>query len=107
MINSGYRDAKDQERMRNGGSGSNPAAKLSLHQAGTGVDINGTASPQFQTIKEVMKDNGFKWGGGWKKPDPPHFEINDYDVKGTKAYKDRLGEAARKAEEYFKKCIKG
>ena len=82
-INSAFRTIADQQRMRAGGAGRNPAASLSLHQAGYAVDINGTATQEFQTIRQVMESHGFTWGGRFRHRDPPHFEINPFGTKGT------------------------
>lgn len=74
QINSAFRTFGDQERMRNGASGKNPAAMFSWHSAGAAVDLNGTASKQFRTIISIMKKNGSVWGGDFTKKDPPHFD---------------------------------
>lgn len=74
-INSGYRTPADQTRMQNGGSGPNPAAKVSQHEAGNAVDINGTKSSNFPTIISAMKAQGLTWGGTFSHPDPPHFQL--------------------------------
>jgi RHS repeat-associated protein len=103
-INSDYRTSADQVRQQQGGSGTNPAAQLSLHQAGYAVDINGTQSREFKTIKEVMINNGFTWGGTFKTKDPPHFEMNPFGAKGTKEFHDRLKAAADAAENFYAHC---
>jgi peptidoglycan L-alanyl-D-glutamate endopeptidase CwlK len=58
----------------------------SNHQAGRALDIvpadeNGNAiwpaadHPGWKRIAEVMRVNGFKWGGDWPRfPDLPHYE---------------------------------
>ncbi|WP_263357974.1 M15 family metallopeptidase [Acidicapsa ligni] len=79
QINSGFRTDSDQTRMQNGGSGSNPAAMFSWHQAGGAVDLNGTHSQQFGTITSVMKAHGFVWGGDFQShKDPPHFDGRNF-----------------------------
>jgi len=79
QINSAFRTDADQTRMQNGGSGSNPAAKMSWHQAGAALDINGTSSRQFPTIISVMKSHGFVWGGDFNShKDPPHFDGRNF-----------------------------
>jgi hypothetical protein len=94
QINSAFRTPDDQTHMQNGGSGSNPAAKVSWHEAGAAVDINGTKSPQFQTIISVMKKNGFVWGGDFNsKKDPPHFD--------GRSFSGSLSQAVRKAQGYW------
>jgi hypothetical protein len=80
--------------MQSGGSGTNPAAKVSWHQAGAAVDINGTRSPEFKTIISVMKKNGFVWGGDFKShKDPPHFD--------GRQFMGNLNQAVRKAQSYW------
>jgi hypothetical protein len=94
QINSAFRTDSDQAYMQSGGSGTNPAAKVSWHQAGAAVDINGTRSPQFKTIISVMKKNGFSWGGDYKsKKDPPHFD--------GRQFMGNLNQAVRKAQSYW------
>lgn len=103
-INSAFRTEADQQRMRDGASGSNPAAKgVSLHQTGNAVDINGTWTEEFKTIRKIMEKYGFTWGGHWKKPntDKPHFELNPYGQKGTKEYTKNKEAAAAAAAEYY------
>jgi hypothetical protein len=79
QITSGFRTDADQTRMQNGGSGSNPAAQFSWHQAGGAVDIGGTHSRQFPTIISVMKSHGFVWGGDFHgRTDPPHFDGRNF-----------------------------
>jgi uncharacterized repeat protein (TIGR03803 family) len=74
QINSAYRNASAQQRMRNGGSGKRPAAFWSWHEVGMAVDIN-PAGKSFPIIKRVMLSNGFTWGGGFRSPDTPHFQL--------------------------------
>lgn len=75
QINSGYRSPADQIRMRSGGSGLNPAAVVSWHQAGMAVDINGTASSNFPAIVSAMQAQGLTWGGTFTHRDLPHFQL--------------------------------
>ena len=78
MITSGYRTEADQQRMRSGGSGRNPAARgLSLHQTGEAVDLN-TLDGNFAVIKTVMISSGFTWLGNFDKP---HFQ---YPARGVR-----------------------
>jgi RHS repeat-associated protein len=94
QINSAFRTDSDQAYMQSGGSGTNPAAKVSWHQAGAAVDINGTRSPEFKTIISVMKKNGFVWGGDFKShKDPPHFD--------GRQFMGNLNQAVRKAQSYW------
>ena len=73
-ITSGFRTSQDQERMRNGASGTNPAARVSLHQVGLAVDVN-TLGGNFGAIREAMSRQGLTWGGNFRKPDRPHFQL--------------------------------
>jgi hypothetical protein len=103
QINSGFRDNADQQRMRDGASGKNPAAAgISLHQTGNAVDIDGTWTNDFKIIRQIMSNYGFTWGGTWKKPntDLPHFEINPFQ-KGTTGYDKRKQDAAAAANDYY------
>jgi hypothetical protein len=75
-INEGFRTAVEQARMRNGGSGTNPAARYSDHQLGNAVDIDGTRLSSFPQVKQAFLDAGAKWGGDYRrKKDPPHFYV--------------------------------
>jgi hypothetical protein len=88
-INSAFRTQADQKHMQNGGSGSNPAAKISWHEAGAAVDINGTRLPQFKTIILVMEKNGFVWGGNFhSSKDPPHFDGRNFSGSKSKAVRE-------------------
>ncbi|MGH8553092.1 MAG: RHS repeat-associated core domain-containing protein, partial [Methylococcales bacterium] len=99
QINSDFRTAADQQRMRSGGSGSNPAAAgVSLHQTGNAVDINGTLTKDFVTVRAVMANHGFVWGGVWNRPDPPHFQSNPHQNDAEKQ------SAASAAEDYYTYC---
>jgi hypothetical protein len=59
---------------------SNPGGRLSHHSWGIAVDLNvaenpfGTKPHQDQRLVEVMKGQGFTWGGRWQIPDGMHFE---------------------------------
>ncbi len=74
-INSGFRTPDDQGRMQNGGSGPNPAARVSQHEVGNAVDINGTTSSNFPKVRTAMGAQGLTWGGTFSHPDPPHFQL--------------------------------
>ncbi len=76
QVNSGYRTAEEQARMRAGASGSNPAALYSDHELGNAIDINGTRGPTFPSIIVAFKAAGASWGGDYRgRKDPPHFYI--------------------------------
>jgi len=74
MITSGFRTAADQNRMRAGASGPNPAAIISPHQVGRAVDIN-SQTPSFSTIRNALTGQGLTWGGTFKTKDPVHFQL--------------------------------
>jgi RHS repeat-associated protein len=74
MITSGHRTAADQLRMRNGASGPNPAAIVSWHQVGMAVDLN-TRGGNFRAIINAMTSQELTWGGSFRRPDPPHFQL--------------------------------
>lgn len=40
----------------------------------TGIDLDAVLAPE---IVEIAKQEGFHWGGNWKKPDYPHFEFKE------------------------------
>ncbi|HEX7314023.1 MAG TPA: RHS repeat-associated core domain-containing protein, partial [Pyrinomonadaceae bacterium] len=113
-INQSFRTAADQQRMVDGASGSNPAAAVgySLHETGNAVDINGTRSPQFAIIREIMERHGFTWGGRWpNRPDRPHFELNPFGPKGARGtpqralWLSRVHDAAVRASGYYNQCF--
>jgi RHS repeat-associated protein len=106
-INQAYRTEDDQQRMRDGASGSNPAAAgTSLHQTGYAVDFNGTKSAEFTNIKSVMKLNGFSWGGNFNgKKDPPHFYINPFGRVGTETYRQNVDSAAAEAGDFYQQNL--
>ena len=75
MITSGFRNASDQLRMIQGGSGLNPAAHVSWHEVGMAVDLNSRVS-NFSDIENAMAAQGLVWGGTFHtKPDIVHFQI--------------------------------
>jgi D-alanyl-D-alanine carboxypeptidase len=87
QINSAFRTPADQKYMQQGGSGSNPAAKCSWHEAGAAIDINGTHEGYYKTVIAVMKKNGFMWGGDYhSKKDPPHFDGRGFSGDLKKAF---------------------
>jgi len=90
-INSGYRSPADQARMQNGGSGPNPAARVSWHQVGMAVDINGTSSSFFPTIISAMQAQGLTWGGTFTHRDPPHFQLPRAGTSPTAAMVSACG----------------
>lgn len=40
----------------------------------TGIDLDRVLSPE---IIEIARQEGFEWGGYWRKPDVPHFEMKN------------------------------
>lgn len=54
---------------------------LSRHAFALAIDGNpadnlpGTAGSMPEGIVALFEDNGFTWGGRWKKTDPMHFEL--------------------------------
>ena len=99
-ITSAFRDSSDQKRMQQGASGSNPAAKTSLHQAGYAVDVN-TRTSDFKEIKALLMKNGLSWGGYFRRVDPPHFFINPFGKIGTQEYRENLESAVNDADKYY------
>jgi hypothetical protein len=71
VIVSGFRSQADQDALRNGGSGPNPAATVSWHQVGMAVDLRDGSS---SAIKTAMQARGLTWGGNFKPKDPNHFQ---------------------------------
>ena len=57
----------------------------SNHQDGSALDIvplegykpvwPKNSDPRWKQISDVMKKYNFEWGGDWKKPDSPHYQI--------------------------------
>jgi peptidoglycan L-alanyl-D-glutamate endopeptidase CwlK len=39
------------------------------------VNVNKNEVPDYEELGEIGESLGLKWGGRWKKPDYPHFEI--------------------------------
>jgi hypothetical protein len=76
QITSGFRTFDEQAGMRHGGSGTNPAAMFSWHEAGAAVDLHNPGSRQWGVIKSVMMNNGFDYGGRYG--DPPHFDGRNF-----------------------------
>lgn len=62
-------------RKKRGGS------TMSLHSWGVAVDLNAYANcfgcrPQLSAgFVKCFTDNGFDWGGTWRKPDGMHFQL--------------------------------
>lgn len=62
-------------RKKRGGS------TMSLHSWGVAVDLNAYANcfgcrPQLSPgFVKCFTDNGFDWGGTWRKPDGMHFQL--------------------------------
>jgi len=56
---------------------------LSLHSFGIAIDVNAFENGLNQTPKlslqfvKCFTDNGFTWGGGWKRIDGMHFELSE------------------------------
>jgi peptidoglycan L-alanyl-D-glutamate endopeptidase CwlK len=52
----------------------------SWHGYGLAVDVIhrtkrwGADHGWFQSVAEIFKRHGSKWGGDWQSPDPPHFQ---------------------------------
>ena len=38
-------------------------------------DSNNIGTPDWTQIAQIAKDLDFEWGGNWKKPDWPHFQL--------------------------------
>jgi hypothetical protein len=75
-VNEGFRTAADQERMRKGGSGNNPAARYSDHQLGNALDLDGTRLTSFPKVIQAFQQAGALWGGNYRgKKDRPHFYV--------------------------------
>lgn len=60
--------------------GWNPRRTLSIHSFGLAVDLNWNDNPYGSKgnidpwIVNVMKEEGFDWGGDWRTPDGMHFQ---------------------------------
>jgi hypothetical protein len=56
-------------------------SSMSLHSWGVAVDVNafenglGQEPKLSQGFVKCFTDNGFEWGGLWKRKDPMHFEL--------------------------------
>lgn len=78
-FNSGFRTPEYQKnKIMNDPTAITPAQK-SLHSCGFAVDINyrSAGGPEVQKkIREAAQDAGLKWGGNFRRPDPPHFYDN-------------------------------
>lgn len=63
--------------------GWDPRRPLSRHAWGIAVDVNarlfpyGSRARQNRRLIDAFARQGFVWGGGWRTPDPMHFEIYD------------------------------
>lgn len=59
-----------------------PGMPLSKHSWGLAVDINIDGNPygdfatQHPRLVELMRAQGFTWGGDWMVPDPGHYELD-------------------------------
>lgn len=59
-----------------------PGAPLSKHAWGLAVDVNvdgdprGSYETQHPRFVEIMREEGFAWGGDWLYPDPAHYELD-------------------------------
>ena len=83
-FNSAYRDQARQSSLRHDPRAITPAER-SLHSAGLAVDVQYsslrhrrggmTADQQRTVIRETAAQAGLKWGGDFKKKDPPHFYL--------------------------------
>jgi hypothetical protein len=57
-------------------------SKLSLHSWGIAIDVNaawnrlGKQPTLSQGFVKCFTDNGFTWGGNWKRLDGMHFELS-------------------------------
>lgn len=80
-FNSAYRDQAKQSSLRHDPKAITPTER-SLHSAGLAVDVQYsslrnrpgmTARQQRTVIRETAAQAGLKWGGDFKKKDPPHF----------------------------------
>jgi hypothetical protein len=58
-------------------------SKLSLHSWGIAIDVNaawnglGKQPTLSQGFVKCFTDNGFTWGGNWKRLDGMHFELSN------------------------------
>ncbi|MBX3267902.1 MAG: M15 family metallopeptidase, partial [Acidobacteria bacterium] len=77
----------------------------SRHEGGFAFDVKGMGEKGKPTalaklIIPIFEKYGFRWGGRFKKPDPPHFEA-DFRRGGYKSSQ----EAATAARNYYDNCI--
>ena len=56
------------------------AGKLSLHAWGAAIDLNASTNPlgvvgdMHPGVVEAFEEQGFVWGGRWRRPDGMHFQ---------------------------------
>ncbi|MFD2590357.1 M15 family metallopeptidase [Aquimarina hainanensis] len=87
-VTSALRTWQEQQRLYNKGrtiTGKIVTHALpgqSYHNYGLAVDVveikNGKAiweNPKWNKIAHLGKQIGFEWGGDWKRPDRPHFQM--------------------------------
>ncbi|MBX3479080.1 MAG: M15 family metallopeptidase [Caulobacter sp.] len=83
---SGYRSPEQQAalyaRGRTAPGARVTSAKRSVHTTGLAFDVviytNGKPdfdSPNYQRVGAIGKSQGLVWGGDWRTPDYPHFEL--------------------------------
>lgn len=57
--------------------------ELSVHSWAAAIDIDPNGNPfgkkgsMDERIVEIFENEGWQWGGRWKKPDPMHFEATN------------------------------
>jgi hypothetical protein len=57
------------------------SSKLSMHGFGGALDFNantnqlGSKGDMDPGVVQIFEDNGWEWGGRWKRPDPMHFQF--------------------------------
>lgn len=73
-FNSAYRTQEQQDALQGNPNAITPASK-SLHSTGFAVDMNFSSLPKAdqQVLLDAAEHAGLKWGGLFKKKDPPHF----------------------------------
>lgn len=95
-VTDSYRSIEEQNKIYN--SGVRPAVPggLSYHNYGRAVDVavveNGEVTydkPISKEMAEIGESQGFSWGGGWNKPDYPHFEMS-FGQSARELYSDYL-----------------
>ena len=90
-FNDAFRTNAQQEAMRNNPNAITPARPgNSLHEAGRAVDINISRlnTEQHATVVRNARTVGMRWGGNFRQPDRPHFDLST----------PTLGEAIRNAQ---------